>query len=131
MIGHGDGLGPGDNGYKFIKKIFSNKVCQWFFARLHPNFGIWLAKYFSGKSRIANGLTDEKFMGEEKEKLIQYIKATEKHAHHDFYIFGHRHLPLDMQIGEARYLNLGEWVKYNTYAVWDGERLELKSFNDQ
>jgi len=130
FIGHGDGIGPADYGYKFIKKVFSNKVCQWLFARLHPNFGLWLIKYLSRKSRIANGNTDEVFLGEEKERLIQFVRDNEKTKHHDYYIFGHRHLPLDLQIENARYLNLGDWVTHFTYAEWDGEKLELKKFSD-
>jgi UDP-2,3-diacylglucosamine hydrolase len=129
FIGHGDGIGPDDKGYKFIKKVFASRFHQWLFARLHPNFGIWLAKYLSRKSRIANGLTDEVFLGEDKERLIQFVKSTEEKNHYDFYIFGHRHLPLDISVGSSRYINLGEWVKYNTYAVWDGEKLELKYFS--
>ncbi|MFH0866213.1 MAG: UDP-2,3-diacylglucosamine diphosphatase [Bacteroidota bacterium] len=128
-IAHGDGIGPKDKGYKFIKKVFSNRFCQWLFARLHPNFGIWLAKYFSRKSRIANGLTDEAFLGEEKERLIQFIKKSEEKNHFDYYIFGHRHLPLDIPIDNTRYINLGDWIKNNSYAVWDGEKLELKYFS--
>jgi len=128
FIGHGDGLGPGDHKYKFIKSVFANKVCQWLFARLHPNFGIWLIKYFSKKSRIANGNTDEIYLGEDKEFLPQFIKEKEKSVHFDFYIFGHRHLPLDMKIGNARYINLGEWVNHFTYAVLDNGKLELKYF---
>jgi len=128
FIAHGDGLGPADKGYKFIKKVFSNKVCQWLFARLHPNFGIWLAKYFSRKSRIANGSNDEIFLGEEKERLIQYIIEKEKSSHFDYYIFGHRHLPIDMKIGNARYINLGEWVNHFSYAIFEKGNLELKYF---
>jgi UDP-2,3-diacylglucosamine hydrolase len=128
FIAHGDGLGPADKGYKFIKKVFSNKVCQWLFARLHPNFGIWLAKYFSRKSRIANGSNDEIFLGEEKERLIQYIIEKEKSNHFDYYIFGHRHLPIDMKIGNARYINLGEWVNHFSYAIFEKGNLELKYF---
>jgi len=128
FIAHGDGLGPADKGYKFIKKVFSNKVCQWLFARLHPNFGIWLAKYFSRKSRIANGSNDEIFLGEEKERLIQYIIEKEKSSHFDYYIFGHRHLPIDMKIGNARYINLGEWVNHFSYAIFEEGNLELKYF---
>ena len=73
-IGHGDGLGPGDHGYKFIKKVFSNKFSQWLFARLHPNAGIGIAEYFSKKSRVATGISDEKFLGEEKEWLVIHSK---------------------------------------------------------
>ncbi len=137
-IGHGDGLGPGDHGYKFIKKVFASKVCQWLFARLHPNFGVAMANYWSGKSRIATGTVDEKFLGEEKEWLVIHSKELLSKKHYDFLIFGHRHLPLDISLTptlskgegekESRYINLGDWVKYNSYAVFDGEKLELKYF---
>jgi len=129
FLGHGDGLGPGDNGYKFIKKVFANPVCQWLFARLHPNFAMGMAHYWSKKSRLANGISDEKFTGEENEWLIVYTKEVLKKQHYDYFIFGHRHLPLDIDLGNSRYINLGEWIKYNTYAVFDGINLELKRFD--
>ncbi len=128
MIGHGDGLGPGDHGYKFIKKVFANPLCQWLFARLHPNFGIWLANYFSKSSRLANGGADEVFQGEDKEYLIQFCKSTLEKEYFDYFVFGHRHLPLEHKIGESTYFNLGEWFNYNSYAVFDGEKMELKYF---
>lgn len=128
-IGHGDGLGPGDHGYKFIKKVFANKFCQWLFARIHPNMGIPLALYFSRKSRIATGTTDEKYLGDDKEWLVIYSKTLLQKTHFDYLIFGHRHLPLDMKVGEnSRYINLGEWLNYNTYAVFDGDDLKLLKF---
>lgn len=131
-IGHGDGLGPGDHGYKFIKKVFANKFCQWLFARLHPNFGIPLALYFSRKSRIATGTADEKFLGEENEWLIVYSKELLSKKHYDYLIFGHRHLPLDIKLGsESRYINLGEWINYNTYAVFDGDDISLLKFESE
>ena len=129
LIGHGDGLGPGDRFYKLLKQFFNSKICQWLFARLHPNFGIGLANFWSHKSRISNMKREEKFTGEENEFLLTYCKELEKHVHHDFYIFGHRHLPLDLKVGEnSRYVNLGEWVHFDTYAVYDGSSVELKTF---
>lgn len=131
-IGHGDGLGPGDHGYKFIKKVFSSKVSQWLFARLHPNAGIGLAEYFSRKSRIATGTTDEKFLGEEKEWLVIHSKELLAKKHYDYLIFGHRHLPLDIKInGGSRYINLGDWIRYNSYGVFDGSNFELKYFGNK
>ena len=128
-IGHGDGLGPGDHGYKFIKKIFASKICQWLFARLHPNFGIGIANYFSRKSRIATGTTDEVFRGEEKEWLVIYSKEILAKKYFDYLIFGHRHLPLDITINtKSRYINLGDWIQYFTYGVFDGKDFELKKF---
>ncbi len=128
FIGHGDGLGPGDNGYKLIKKIFKNKLCQWLFERIHPNLGISIAQYWSKKSRIANGEKDESYHGE-KEWLTQFCKEKMKTIEVDYFIFGHRHLPLEVDLGNnTTYINLGEWVNYNSYAIFDGKKLELKRY---
>lgn len=132
LIGHGDGLGPGDHTYKILKKFFNSKICQWLFARIHPNLGITIAQIWSRKSRIANMKQEEKFNGEEREFLWVYCRDLEQIEHHDFYIFGHRHLPLDLKVNErSRYINLGEWVHYSTYAVYDGTNVELKTFKGQ
>jgi UDP-2,3-diacylglucosamine hydrolase len=129
MIGHGDGLGQGDSTYKILKKFFNSRLCQWLFARIHPNLGIAIAHSWSRRSRISNMKREEKFQGEENEFLLTYCKELEKQEHHEFYIFGHRHLPLDLKVGEnSRYINLGEWVHFNTYGVYDGTNVELKTF---
>ncbi len=133
FIGHGDGLGPGDKGYKFLKKVFASPVCQWLFARLHPNFGIWLADRSSKKSRAATGNEDEKFLGEENEWLALYAKRVlSRGTHIDYFIFGHRHLPMEIEVGpNAKYINLGEWIHYDTYVVFDGENCQLLKWDDQ
>ncbi len=127
FIGHGDGLGPGDHGFKVIKKVFANKMSQWMFAKLHPDWGIKLAQFWSGKSRGNN--EDEKYLGEDGEWLVQFAKEKLKTEHYDYFIFGHRHLPLYMDVGnDSFYINLGDWISHNTYAVFDGEKLELKKY---
>ncbi|MFM7015110.1 MAG: UDP-2,3-diacylglucosamine diphosphatase [Bacteroidota bacterium] len=129
FLGHGDGLGPGDFGYKFIKKVFANKLAQWFFARVHPNTGIGLMKFFSRKSRIATGTSDEVYLGDDKEWLMIFCREVLQKEHYDYFIFGHRHMPLDKQLnGQSRYINLGEWINHFTYAVFDGQELLLKKF---
>jgi UDP-2,3-diacylglucosamine hydrolase len=129
LIGHGDGLGPGDSMYKIQKKFFNSKVCQWLFARIHPNLGMSIAQLWSKQSRLANTKREEKFNGEENEFLLSYCKTIEKETHHDFYVFGHRHLPLDLEVGvNSRYINLGEWVHFNTYAEFDGQAVALKTY---
>ena len=129
FLGHGDGLGPGDHGYKFLKKVFANPLCQWLFARIHPNFGFGLARFWSGHSRSKNPKI-EKFHGEEKEWLISFAEEHSTYKDVDFYIFGHRHLPIDHQLknGKSRYINLGEWMNFNSYAVFDGEKMQLEFF---
>lgn len=129
-IAHGDGLGPGDNGYKFLKKVFRSRLCQWLFARLHPNFGIGLADTFSRRSREIEVDKDAVFLGEEKEWLLIHSKEVLKNQEVDYFIYGHRHYPLDLEIGEGtRCINLGDWITHFTYAVFDGVNLELKSYN--
>ena len=128
-IGHGDGLGPGDHGYKFIKKVFASPISQWLFARLHPNFGIGLANFWSGKSRAANGPIDEIFLGEEKEWLIIYCKEVLEKKHYDYFIFGHRHLLLDVTLpSNSRYINLGDWFKNAHFGVFNGVTLQLEKY---
>jgi UDP-2,3-diacylglucosamine hydrolase len=129
LIGHGDGLGPGDRGYKFIKKIFRNKICQWLFGILPPAIGIGIANYFSNKSRSREDSNIEVFLGEQDEWLLIYSKEVLLKEHFDYFIFGHRHLPIDFTLNEnSRYINLGEWINYNSYAVFDGANLELKYY---
>lgn len=130
MIGHGDGLGPGDHGYKFLKKVFTNKFLQWCFARLHPNFGVWLAGGSSKLSRKHTGGDDAKFLGRDSEWLYQYCLEQEQIRHRDAYIFGHRHLPIEMklQMAHSTYMNLGDWIQYFTYARLDSSGLVLKEF---
>jgi UDP-2,3-diacylglucosamine hydrolase len=132
LIGHGDGLGPGDKGYKFIKKIFRNRLCQWMFGILPPKAGIGIANYFSRKSRAQAGTTDEVFLGEDKEWLITYCKEVLlQTTHYDYFIFGHRHLPIDFKLSDtSRYVNLGDWIKYFSYAVFDGNDLALKYYKN-
>lgn len=126
-IAHGDGLGPGDRKYKLLKKIFENPLCRWAFRWLHPDIGVAIAKLWSGSSRITNiKKGEEHFKGEENEWLVGYCKAQEQKTHNDYYIFGHRHLPLDIKLSDkSRYINLGEWVNYYSYAVCDGSNVSL------
>lgn len=132
FIGHGDGLGPGDYGYKFIKAVFSNPACQWLFGRVHPNGGLWLMDTFSGTSRKANP-SDPKFHGEEKERLISFCNAQLDVQPVDYFVFGHRHLPIDFTLknGKSRYINLGDWLAFNSYAVFDGQELTLQFFENE
>lgn len=129
VLGHGDGLGPGDYGYKFIKRVFAHPLSQWLFARLHPNFGIGMANFWSRRSR-ATAAQKDAFKGEEHEWLLSYAKArVQQEPDIDYFVFGHRHLPLDLTVNEhCRYVNLGDWFEACSYAVLDQGILELKYY---
>ncbi len=131
LIGHGDGLGPGDKGYKLLKIVFTSKICHWLYSRLHPNFSFWFARFTSRRSRITTGNSDEKFLGTENEWLYLYSKEYLKTNQIDYFVFGHRHLPLELDIdGKALYINLGEWINYKTYAIFDGTSLKLENYKN-
>jgi len=129
FIGHGDGLGPGDKGFKRMKKIFTNPIAQWIFRWLHPDLGVRIAQYFSVKNKLISGSEDISFLGEDKEWLVQYSKRKLKARHCDYFIFGHRHLPLEISLSpKATYVNLGDWISHYTYASFDGKQLTLEHF---
>jgi len=109
MIGHGDGLGPGDYGYKLLKRFFRNPICNFLFGLIPPYFGMSLATFFSKRSRAANSEKDEHFMGEDREWLISYCKSVLSKEHFDFFLFGHRHLPIEFNLpNNSKYINLGD-----------------------
>jgi UDP-2,3-diacylglucosamine hydrolase len=129
LIGHGDGKGPGDKGYKRMKKVFVHPLSKWIFRWLHPDIGVSLAHYLSVKNKLISGDADVKFLGEDNEWLVQYSKRKLETKHYDYLIFGHRHLPMIIKVGEnSDYVNLGDWIGYFTYGVFYGTAFELKKF---
>ena len=132
LIGHGDGLGPGDIGFKRMKKLFKSSIAKFLFKWVHPDFGVRIAQYLSTKNKLLSGKEDVIFKGEENEWLAQYCKKILKQENFDFFLFGHRHLPLDIKLSEnSRYINLGDWISYFSYAVFDGTDIELKFQKDK
>ena len=129
FIGHGDGLGPGDKGYKRMKKVFIGPFFNWLFKWGHPDIGMRIAQYLSVKNKLISGDDDSKFLGDANEWLAVYCKRKLEDKHRDFFVFGHRHLPLEIQLNErSKYFNLGDWIQYYTYGTFDGENFELKSY---
>ncbi len=130
LIGHGDGLGPGDKGYKRMKKLFTNPLSKWLYRWLHPDLGVKLAQYLSVKNKLISGDEDIKFLGEDQEWLVQYCKRKLEKQQYHYFVFGHRHLPLEIDLnGKSTYVNLGDWISYYTYGEFDGENLFLKKFS--
>lgn len=134
FIGHGDGLGPKDKGYKRMKKVFTNPFSKWLYRWLHPDIGMRLGNYMSTKNKIISGDEDVIFLGDENEWLVQYCKRKLEIKQYDYFLFGHRHLPMTIALNSSRdfgstYINTGDWISHFTYAVFDGEKTELKEFN--
>lgn len=133
LVGHGDGLGPGDQTYKLLKVLFESRLARFLYRQVHPDLASRIALAWSRHSRAANNeKAEDTFKGELGEWLYQYCLDLEKRTPHDYYIFGHRHLPLDLKVGaESRYINLGEWFSTHSrypYCEFDGQRCVLKNF---
>lgn len=128
FLHHGDGLGPGDAKYKMLKKFFRSNICQWLFERIHPNFGVGVANRWSHRSKVVQG-QNELRKKLEQEWLVTYSREVLQTTFYDYLIFGHRHLPLDITLNDkSRYINLGDWLNYYSYAVFDGTDLKLLYF---
>jgi len=127
LIGHGDGLGPGDHTYKLMKAVFTNPACQWLFGWLNPNIGMWIAQSWSkGRKKRKMKLENVPVFLGEREAIWQYCQEVAPQEPYDFYLFGHRHIPMLLPVGQkGTYVNTGDWLRYFTYAQSDGKQLKL------
>lgn len=129
FIAHGDGLGPKDYGYKLLKRVLQNPISQWLYRRIHPDTGFGIANYFSKKGGEQR-FKEQAFSGMDNEWLVLFCNEMLEKEHFDYFIFGHRHLALDVPLGKnSKYINLGDWLTFNSFAVFDGEELQLKYYN--
>ena len=130
-LAHGDGLGDPDKKYKFLRTLFHSKVCQFALATVHPRWSVWLGQTWAKHSRLkrVNG-EEPPYMGEDKEYLILYTKKyIQYHPNVDFFIYGHRHIEVDLQLTKrSRVMILGDWISQFTYVVWDGEHLLMSQY---
>ena len=130
FIGHGDGLGPGDFKYKFLKRIFRNPIFIFLFRINYPWFGIPLGNFFSRKNKILSG-NNIKFKSKENEILYHFCKKKLNVKHYDFFVFGHRHLPLKIELGNnSYYFNTGDWINHYSFLHFKDDSLELKYFKN-
>ncbi|MBN2166437.1 MAG: UDP-2,3-diacylglucosamine diphosphatase [Marinilabiliaceae bacterium] len=130
FLAHGDGLGNYDRKFNFIKKIFTNKIAQWLFAHIHPNFGIGFATVWSKHSREKNMVSHGSvYLGDDNEWLVLFAKEKLKESHFDYFVFGHRHIVLSKEIApNSSIIYLGDWISNFTYGVWDGKQMQLMRY---
>jgi UDP-2,3-diacylglucosamine hydrolase len=131
FIAHGDGLGPGDTGYKILKTVLRSPVSQWLYRRLHPDTGVGMAGWFSRLGPKHADTPVKEFQGPDKEMLVQFCLNTLKRQHFDYFIFGHRHIAIEYPLPDSLYVNLGDWIRYNSYAAFDVDGLKLKYYKNR
>jgi len=130
-LAHGEGLGTRDNGYRLLLSIFRNKPLRALYSSLHPSIGMGIGHKWSHNSRLAKGIRKD-FLGEENEDLIRYARSVMSHEKIDYFIFGHRHLGMKLQLREGPgILFLGDWITSGSYGEWDGSGLNIVHLNRQ
>lgn len=131
FLGHGDEVDDRSLSFRFIRALFRNKFCQWLYAGIHPRWTMGFAYAWSLHSR-QSGLQQkkDKYEGEDAEYLVSFAKDYLKtHPDINFFIFGHRHIMLDLMLSRSsRLLIAGDWMKLFSYIEWDGETLILEQF---
>lgn len=115
LVGHGDGLGKGDIGYKLLKKFLTWKANRFLFGLLPEKTGFALATFFSKTSRSYAPNSENKYNGDQNEKLTQFCFEYQKSNTVDYFVFGHRHLPLEIPLGNAVYYNTGDWINHDSW----------------
>ena len=131
FLGHGDGLGCTDRSFRILRWLFRNRLCRALFSALHPRWGVAFGLAWAKHSRLKHERRGEPvYQGEEREELVQFShRYLQSHESINYFIFGHRHIELDLQLArESRLLILGDWISAFTYAVFDGEHLLLERF---
>ena len=132
LIGHGDGLNPNDKGYLFLRNAFHNRFLQRCFRFIHPDWGGALANKWSSHPRLkGNGQIEARgYLGDDKEEIVIYCRNILKEHHVDYFIFGHRHLPLNLELeSNSHYINTGDWITHFSYAIFDGEKVSLEKID--
>lgn len=126
-ISHGDGLMPSDHGYRILKKILRNPLCQKIYKMLHPNWGIPLAEVFSRTSR-----DQISFRSRESERnAYRQVAKNMLESGPDIVIFGHTHYPEMCSWNGKIYCNTGDWIQHFTYAVMENGEICLKEFRER
>lgn len=130
LLAHGDGLGPGDQSYKFLKQIFRNKILKWSFGMIHPNTGIGIAQYFSRRSRKGNAHQDKNDYGENEFLLLFSKEYLGQRPEVSYFVYGHRHFPVDKEFAPGKhYINLGDWISHNTFLQADADGVRLLCYH--
>jgi len=136
-LAHGDGLGRGDRGYKFIKWVFERKINQWLFRWIHPDWGLALGLYFSRKSRYANEAREarerqEPQKGDITQSRLPVFARTilESGEKIDYFVMGHWHIIRNVELQkESRFIFLGDWISRFSYGVFDGNTFEVLQYS--
>ncbi len=126
-LAHGDGLGSGEPGFRLLKAMFTSKILQWLFSRIHPNTSVGFAHRWSKHSRFSTG-NYASWLGEDKEHLIIHSKEILKKEHFDFFVYGHRHVPKEFDLQNSKVVYLGDWFVNFTYGVFDGENFNVNYY---
>ena len=122
-LGHGDGLGKGDVGYKLLNGMFKNRFLQWLFSGVHPRWAFGLAHLWSRHNRLMHEDNPWEWKGED-ERIVKFADRFQRECGDviDYFIFGHFHYKTTMELpAGGRMFLLGDWVYGSDCLVFDGQ----------
>jgi len=125
LLAHGDGMGPGDRGYKLLKRVLRNGVARRLFRWIHPDIGIPLATMTSHTSRhhAPRELRGERW-------LLETLARPVFHAGFDALVLAHFHVPVHRRESEGELVVLGDWIEQRSYARLEGGVFRLEDFRE-
>jgi len=125
-LAHGEGLGTSSTAYRILLAIFRNRTLQKLYSSMHPSIGMWIGHRWSLSSRLGKGISLE-FLGEENEDLFRHSKKVLETESIDYFIYGHRHLPMSYKLKQGATITImGDWMSNSNYVEWNGSELSLK-----
>jgi len=132
-LAHGDGLGPGDHGYKFMKRLITHPLIKWLYGCMHPDWGIGLAHYVSGLSRkhqdSISPYSENTFLGEQEYLLIHSREQLKTRPDLNYFVYGHRHILREVSLGpHSTCVFLGDWIQYFSYLKIHEEEVQLQTY---
>jgi UDP-2,3-diacylglucosamine hydrolase len=117
FLGHGDGLGRGDLGYRLLRLALRGRATRWAFRWLHPDVGALVAAKVSGTEGRVEGLPEA---AKRRAAALEAWALAKLRAEPDLeqVILGHTHVPRLLEVEPGRfYVNAGDWVLHRSYVV--------------
>ncbi|OJW72218.1 MAG: hypothetical protein BGO68_06210 [Candidatus Amoebophilus sp. 36-38] len=125
LIGHGDGVGRSITYRLFKKYMYRSGILNWVFRNLPFNIKSSIRAYIPKMNRRRDKSSDT--LLPTQDHIFTFCKdMVEPTDHHDYYVFGHLHFPYSKSINDCSiYFNIGDWITYFSYGMFDGVKLQL------
>jgi UDP-2,3-diacylglucosamine hydrolase len=109
LVQHGDGVGPGDHGYKLLKRFLRHPGTRAVVRRLHPDLVLNLAHRLD---RFSHRHTSQQPVDKQR------LHTAARHAFRQGYdglVLGHVHAQIHETLPEGEFAVIGDWLTLHSY----------------